>query len=174
MWRELNMQRYKQISSKQSGFALLEVVIAMFVLAIGILGAGALQTVGMQTTQGAYYRSQAMFIAADAVNRMRANRASASSYAGVDTQTSSGSTTCMSAAAGCSASALVAADIQQWVALVKNSQSLPGARGTITSPATNQYVITVNWNENEWQGGSTSARIADTKSYVLNIALDNH
>jgi len=161
-----------------SGFALLEVVIAMFVLAIGILGAGALQTMSMQTTQGAYYRSQAMLIAADIVDRMRANRAAMTSYDHVDTDTleeDEDAADCESDS-GCSAEQLASFDVRQWARLVKNPHSLPGARGVISQTAgTNRFVISISWNENEWQDGKRSASATNSKkTYQLNVALDNH
>lgn len=152
------------------GFALLEVVIAMFILAIGILGAGALQTVGMQTSQGAYYRSQAMLLAGDALDRMRANRTVASSYVGnTDTSTDPA---CLTSNDGCTLAELAVADLGQWGVQVLRS-GLPGARGVISSPSTNRYVIRVTWNENEWQTGKYE-RLSTEKFYELNVALDNH
>ena len=166
------------MTRSNSGFALLEVVIAMFVLAIGILGAGALQTMSMQTTQGAYYRSQAMLIAADIVDRMRANRSVMTSYNNVDTDTleaDAAAADCQSDS-GCSPEQLASFDVQQWALLVKNSHSLPAARGVITQKAgTNKFVISISWNENEWQDGKRSASATNSKkTYELNVALDNH
>lgn len=143
----------------------------MFVLAIGILGAGALQTASMQTTQGAYYRSQAMFLAGDVLNRMRANRTVASSYVG-NSDGTTGSKACLTDSAGCSPAALATADFANWIATVKASD-LPNPYAEITSSAANTYVINVQWNENEWQAGSY-ARTSKTKTYSLNVALDNH
>lgn len=175
----MNMQRRlkKTMAGSNGGFALMEVVIAMFVLAIGILGAGALQTMSMQTTQGAYYRSQAMLIAADIVDRMRANRFAMSSYDNVDTDTltEAESTDCESDS-GCSAEQLASFDVQEWARLVRNRHSLPDARGVISQTAgTNRFVISISWNENEWQDGKRSASATNSKkTYQLNVALDNH
>jgi type IV pilus assembly protein PilV len=166
------MKEFHSVQKKAiGGFALLEVVIAMFVLAVGILGAGALQTASMQSTQGAYYRSQAMFLAGDVLNRMRANRTVASSYVG-NTNGTAGSTTCLTNSAGCSPAALATADLGNWIATVKASD-LPGAYGEITTAGTNTYVIKITWNENEWQA-SSYARLSKEKNYTLNVALDNH
>lgn len=159
-----------KLHEKAGGFALIEVVIAMFVLAIGILGAGALQTVGMQTTQAAFYRSQAMLLAGDVLNRMRANRAVASSYVG-NTETAD-ATACIRNDEGCSPAALALDDMREWSDRVKKS-GIPNAAGTITSPATNRYIIEISWDENDWQSGKYE-RTASTKTYQLNVALDNH
>ncbi|HSC75751.1 MAG TPA: type IV pilus modification protein PilV, partial [Pseudomonadales bacterium] len=64
--------------AKQRGVAILEVIIAFFVLAIGLLGLAALQVKSVQFNQGSYQRSQATVAAYDMMDRMRLNRLAAS------------------------------------------------------------------------------------------------
>lgn len=59
------------------GFTLVEILVAVLVMAIGLLGIAALQTTALQFTRGAYYRSQATSLAYDIADRMRANREAA-------------------------------------------------------------------------------------------------
>lgn len=59
------------------GFTLVEILVAVLVMAIGLLGIAALQTTALQFTRGAYYRSQATTLAYDIADRMRANREAA-------------------------------------------------------------------------------------------------
>lgn len=56
------------------GFTLLEILIAVMVLSIGLLGFAALQMSSVKNNQEAYLQTQAMAIANDLVSRMRANR----------------------------------------------------------------------------------------------------
>lgn len=58
---------------RQTGFSLIEVLISIFVLSVGLLGAASIQLQGMQNAQSAYLRSQATIIAYDMADRMRAN-----------------------------------------------------------------------------------------------------
>lgn len=58
----------------QRGFTLLEVLIALLVLSIGLLGLAALQTVGLRSNQMANMRTLATQIAYDMTDRMRANQ----------------------------------------------------------------------------------------------------
>jgi len=58
---------------KDSGFTLLEVLIALLVLAIGLLGLAALQTTGLRANQMASMRTLATQLAYDMTDRMRAN-----------------------------------------------------------------------------------------------------
>lgn len=57
----------------QSGFSLIEVMIAALVISIGMLGIAGLQLVSMKGSHQSYMRHQAMFVVQDLVERMRAN-----------------------------------------------------------------------------------------------------
>ena len=66
--------------NKHNGFTLIEVLIAMLVLAIGLLGLAGLQVRSLNNTQSAYYRSLATELAYDLADRMRANNLGLSTY----------------------------------------------------------------------------------------------
>lgn len=59
----------------ESGFTLLEILIAVVILSIGLLGLAGLQARSLQTNQSAMMRSQATVLAYDMIDRLRANRA---------------------------------------------------------------------------------------------------
>jgi type IV pilus assembly protein PilV len=61
-------------NKKQSGFSLLEIMIAVLILSIGLLGMAAMQAVALSSNQEAQFRIQALAIAEDLSSRMRANR----------------------------------------------------------------------------------------------------
>ena len=56
------------------GFTLIEVLVALFVLAIGLLGLAMLQTTGLRFNTNSYTRTQATLLAYDIIDRMRTNR----------------------------------------------------------------------------------------------------
>lgn len=58
------------------GFTMIEVLIAMVILAIGLLGLAALQAVGMRNNHSALSRFQATLSAYDMADRLRSNSAS--------------------------------------------------------------------------------------------------
>ncbi len=58
---------------KQRGVGLIEVMIALLVLAIGLLGFAGLQTRGITLGRKAFLQSQAIFLAQDMIERIRAN-----------------------------------------------------------------------------------------------------
>lgn len=55
------------------GFSLMEVLVAMLVLAIGLLGLASLQTQSLKFNYDAYARSQATILASEIMDKMRAN-----------------------------------------------------------------------------------------------------
>lgn len=73
----------------QRGIGLIEVLVALLVLAIGILGFVALQYRAVEATSEANYRIQAINIARDLAERMRVNRSALSTY---KTETSNATT----------------------------------------------------------------------------------
>jgi len=64
----------------QSGFSLLEVLIAILVLGFGLLGFALLQTNSVRFVQSANYRTQATTLAYDLIEQMRSNRFQAEWY----------------------------------------------------------------------------------------------
>ena len=60
------------MKSAQAGVSMVEVLIAVLVLAVGALGFAGVQVVAMQKSEDANYRSAAMLIAQDAVERIQA------------------------------------------------------------------------------------------------------
>lgn len=63
----------KNETDNQTGFTLVEVLVALFVMVVGLLGLAQMLFVGIQLNQSAQYSSQAAFVASDVMNRIRAN-----------------------------------------------------------------------------------------------------
>ena len=64
------------------GFSMIEVLIALLVLAVGLLGFALLQTMNLRFTQSAQQRTHATNLAYDLLDQMRANRSQAAWFAG--------------------------------------------------------------------------------------------
>lgn len=67
-------------ASRQSGFSMLEVLMAVLVMAVGVLGYAGLQLRALDSTNQAYARSQATLLAQAAVERILANPGSYAVY----------------------------------------------------------------------------------------------
>lgn len=133
---------------KQCGFTLLEVLIALLILSIGLLGLASLQTNGLRSNQMASMRTTATQLAYNIADRMHANPV------GVDAQdyviavsdvdpviaTDCESTTCTSLQ-------MATYDLSQWRSAIN---TLPGGSSSITRTVTGTVVthtITVFWDE---------------------------
>lgn len=71
---------YKHFSRFQRGVSLIEVMVALFIMAVGLLGAAAMQLNALKYTDSSRYRTQATFIAYDMLDRIRANAEKRAGY----------------------------------------------------------------------------------------------
>lgn len=135
---------------KQSGFTLLEVMVAMVVLSIGLLGLAGLMASSMRNNQGAYHRTQATWLAYDALDRVRANRAGALANAYASANSLGSPVTCAPTIAP--TGTVAGQDITGW----KNALNcaLPEGDGAINiNAASRQVTVTVQWNDTRGTGG---------------------
>lgn len=123
---------------QQRGATLIEVLIAMFILAIGLLGLAGLQAVSTQSNQGASYRSQATILASDIVERMRTNRTQA--LAGNYTTSTFPISSNSHRVEGTQAQR----DLAEWLNNLANS--LPQGTGTILTDS-NIITISIRWDD---------------------------
>jgi len=64
----------KNRKQTQAGFTLIEILIALMVLAVGLLGLGGLQIAGVKGSNTAHYRTTASMLAMNLAERIRTNR----------------------------------------------------------------------------------------------------
>lgn len=145
--------------TSNKGFTLIEVMIAVFVLAIGILGVAGLQLFANQNTYEANQRTTAAALASSIIERIRVNADVADNYLGSTTPVTeaSGAPAC-TAAVDCTPQQLADHDLQIWhnmiVGVTEESQAgdntggLVAPSACITQPAgydDNQYRIAIAW-----------------------------
>jgi type IV pilus assembly protein PilV len=142
----------------QSGSSLIEVLVSMTILAVGILGIGAMQTSTLKSNQNSYMRTQAVFHANDIVERMRSNAAGveAGDYDDPDPVVTAACLT----TSGCSAAQMAANDVAQWETSVAAALPMGAATvcldsspvdGTAVAPACDSsgddYVVKIFWDD---------------------------
>jgi len=144
------------VKGKSAGFSLIEVLVALVVLSIGLIGVAALFVNSLQYSGTAILRTRAVSYAEDMADRIRVNSVAGASYVVADTglgTDGSCNETHDTAASACNSAALAAHDIYTWKqALASTSVGLPGgkasiAQDTTTSPPT--YTIVVTWTERD-------------------------
>ena len=119
-------------SPPQTGFALLEVLIAVVVISFGLLGLAGLQLTSMKNNHSAYFRSIATQQAYDMADRIRSNFAgiAAGNYSHVSG--TPGDPGCI--ATGCTPAQLAQYDIDQWN--TDNAALLPSGAGVVCIDST--------------------------------------
>ncbi|HYA38598.1 MAG TPA: type IV pilus modification protein PilV [Candidatus Methylomirabilis sp.] len=144
-------------ASTNCGFTLIEVMVALLILSIGLLGLAMLQATNLQFNTDAYTRTQATLLAYDIIDRMRANPTGTSNgdynIAGNSDYTSKIASctlaTCDCSSA-CNAQALAKYDLWRWYAM--QEKYLPGVsttRSTLNVDANNLARVTINWTEKD-------------------------
>ena len=127
------------------GFSLIEVLVALFVLSIGLLGLAALQTTGLRFSHQSYERTQATLQAYDIIDRMRTNKSGTgdtvnTTYNDVSLDSAPGTTDCAATSPGVMApnwpSTICANGIMQTPAYSRKVEA-PSARALLpTTPIT--------------------------------------
>lgn len=130
---------------------MLEVLIALVVLSVGLLGLAGLQANGLKNNNSAYQRSQANLMVNEILDRIRANRSGLASgnydnpFATTPTDK------------GCDSSICNPADMAEYDAFLWQGQVasiLPSGVGAITgSGADSVFTITIMWDDDR-DGGS--------------------
>jgi type IV pilus assembly protein PilV len=145
--------------SNAPGYALLEVLVSLVILAVGMLGIAGLLVTTVKSNSSAYLKQQAVQSAYDIVDNMRANgqQAIAGAYNACNLQTgcaggvtapptSEPSPQCDTSA--CSAAQMANWDLWRWASA--DLGRLPSGTGSVTTAAAaggTLVTVTVQWND---------------------------
>lgn len=151
----------------ERGTTLVEVLVALLVIGVGMLGIASLYVTTLQAKTTSLSRMQAINLATDMAERIRANPGAPASYAiATGAPAAAPSVVCVqtasTSATACTAAQMAATDLFDWSARV--SSTLPGTVSrSIAQAGTNPttYTITLNWSEPA--GGNLS--------YVLEVQI---
>ena len=158
--------------ARQSGLSMIELLVAVLVMGIGVLGISALQMVSLQNNRAALYRAEAVQAAYDVMDRIRANPAGANfageDYDGMDLAEIPAVPPTLCHQANCNQAQMVAFDLAVWKcslggmndeavcadlrtsgALPPQAEQpgLPGGDGSIVVDAAGVITVTVRWQE---------------------------
>lgn len=148
---------------QSKGMTLIELLFAVLIMAIGILGVAALQVVSMQQNRSALFRAEAVQLANDLLDRIRVNT-NVNYTAAIDAEPNT-TTDCEDNP--CSRTDMAAYDISQWKCSInmydadgavysacgafgygtganEQTSALPLGRGAVQL-SSGVYVITVDW-----------------------------
>jgi type IV pilus assembly protein PilV len=163
---------------RQGGATLIEVMVAVLVLSIGMLGIAGLTSASMRYSQGSWARATVASALTDFADRVRSNpAATATAYVqATDTYaTQQGSsyaltygTDCSTTSAACSGADLAAYQLEQWRLSVK--RSLPSSAIWVSGSRSTGYEATVMWFDKSFvkQDGVTLDQATTCASSITN------
>ncbi len=174
-----------RVRTRQAGFTLIEVLIALIVLVLGVLGAAAMTLTSLRDGKQSGLRSQAAALAYEIGDIMRANR----NATGVEaiftgTQPTGGISSCWTSS-GCVPTDMATNDFYEWIQKLHNpitglpngqavichdlatpATSFPACDGSATSP----LVVKLKWDEkNNNARGATSTTAVSTQYLVVTL-----
>ena len=146
----------KTNKKSERGFTLLEVLVALVITSIGLLGLAGLMVNSLKNNQSSAMRSQAAWLAYDVIDRMRANRTlalpaggGASPYAIAIGTDPAGTGTAVS-------------DLTTWRANLA-AVMLSGTGGVNIDTATGRVTVSVQWDDSRSGGSATQTYTMDTR-----------
>jgi type IV pilus assembly protein PilV len=129
-----------------AGFTLVEVMVALVVIAVGMLGIAGLYLEGLRASRTSIYVTAATTLAGDLAERIRSNPAGGAAYGGNGPGADNG---CVNGPVNCAPAPLAADDWFHWLQDVQSR--LPGgvaANVAVTAGvAGTHYQITLSWPE---------------------------
>ena len=143
MQPQLNQTLANRRRHRQKGFSLVEVLIALVVLSVGMLGVAGLYVQSMQASRTSMLRHHAVILAGDVADRIRANP-----RAGVAYQGSGRDHDCVSGFVDCDEAAMAGHDILLWKQ--QAAEALPDGDVQVTFDESGDlptYLIVVIWTE---------------------------
>jgi type IV pilus assembly protein PilV len=146
------------------GFSMVEVLVALVVLSVGMLGIAALYVSSLRASGSALLRTQAINLAADMADRIRANPNAGAAYAAAGANNN-----CVAGAVDCTPAQLAADDVFRWLQQIAvalpddgNAGTPQGTVAVAAGVAPRTYTITVTWVE---------PTVAAPLSYVLTMQI---
>jgi type IV pilus assembly protein PilV len=144
---------------KQAGFSLLEVMIAIVIMGIGMLGIAALQTTSSVFTESAMHRGQAAALATEMVERMRANVTEAKAGNYNISSLPSLTENCIGPTKDCTPSQMKDHDLRVWSNRV--ASLLPSGTAAINSGPDNDtdpvdITVTLQWDDSRGRNSPVS------------------
>ena len=166
---------------RNDGFTLLEVLVALFIITIALLGTAGMQAYGVKVAQGGQFRAQAVLLGADLMERVEANNLGAVAGGYVATlPTTTAPPDCVTST--CTPADMAAYDLDQFQQNL--ARQLPAATATVemVDPGVAGlfvYKVTINWQERSFgskpstKGEADEQAATESFSYTVSRTIYN-
>jgi type IV pilus assembly protein PilV len=144
------MRLTKTLGPVEKGFSLVEVMVALLVISIGMLGLAALYVETLRMNRTAIYRTQAVTLAADMAERIRANALAGAAYAA-----GAADSGCSDGVTNCTADQMAAQDLFDWQQATQALLPNGNAALAFVAGSPNVYTLTITWTEVSQAGNLT-------------------
>ncbi len=149
------------MNKKIQGFTLMEVLVALAVLSIGLLGMAGMQLFSLKSNHSAYLQTQASFFAYELIDKMRANQTGFDNgnYDSGYSSIPGSPPNCQTTTATCSPTQLAMFELAQWKCSLGSYESdsacngalgltsiLPNGDGSVVRNG-DDVTVTVQWQE---------------------------
>lgn len=134
-------------ANQQTGFTMLEILVAIVILSFGLLGLAGLQATGLKNNYSAYMRSQANLLAYDIIDRMRANKQGVinGNYNALLVNAPT-DPKCIDTTDGCTVAQMAQHDAFEWSIIL--NELLPKGQGKVIGNGQGSiFTITIMWDE---------------------------
>ena len=164
----------------QHGFTLLEVLITLIIIAGALLGTAGMQAYGIKLTQGSQFRSQAVYLAVEMLERIDSNNpgAKGGNYVNDKIVGMSAAPACDTSTSACAAADLALQDMKQFETKLVAQLPSPTARITCApapcaaNPGPWTYTVDITWVQTastpKGTKAETTVQTTETLTYSVN------
>jgi type IV pilus assembly protein PilV len=173
---------------RQRGFSLIEVMVALIVLVLGVLGSAAMTLTALRDDKQSALRSQATAMAYELADLMRANvvpqTAPVNTQESIFTGSQPSTVTAACYAAGCTAAQMATSDYAQWLAKLTGTGGLPNASAKVCRDSANlnsmtscdnatssPLVVKLQWDEKYNNGTYVAAQTGQSTAPNLVVVI---
>lgn len=159
-------QRHCRRQCRQIGAGLLELLVSLFVLAVGLLGVLSLQIYALANSQRALFISEAQLLAADMADTILAHGISKSAAGGVlVVDTSANHDRPVPCAASCDRAQQIDHVHAEWQSAL--AARLPGGMGRVTWDSSRLvYTVTIIWEQGQRGIADSNCRVHSTRHFT--------